>query len=170
MAELRIWLDTYDDIFSDFDSRGYRKRRISEDFIEELKASTRYRHEPPEAILIALPPALRNAEIETEIISSIKDQFSERERLLQARAKKMRARGLTLFISGMLIMIADAIISLYKITNNLLFSLIKITTEPAAWFMVWHGLDSLIYDLREINKEHGFYKIASGLSIRFIDL
>ena len=40
MADISLWLDDYDDLFSDFDSRNYLKRRVSEDFLEELKSVT----------------------------------------------------------------------------------------------------------------------------------
>ena len=44
-SELSIWLDSYDDIYSDFDSRQYLKRRVSEDFLYELKNAFRYKKE-----------------------------------------------------------------------------------------------------------------------------
>ncbi len=34
-SEVSIWIDTYDDVFSDFDSRPYSQRAISDDFIRE---------------------------------------------------------------------------------------------------------------------------------------
>ena len=42
MAELNLWLDSYDDIYSDFDSSHYLKRRISEDFLYELRTEMKY--------------------------------------------------------------------------------------------------------------------------------
>ncbi len=36
-ARLSIWLDIYDDIFSDFDSRPFHERALSDDFIHEAK-------------------------------------------------------------------------------------------------------------------------------------
>ena len=40
MSEISLWLDTYDDIFSDFDPRPYSQREMSEDFLKEI--SRRY--------------------------------------------------------------------------------------------------------------------------------
>ena len=37
LREITIQLDTYDDIFSDFDPRPYSSRALSEDFIKEIK-------------------------------------------------------------------------------------------------------------------------------------
>jgi hypothetical protein len=45
MSEISLWLDNYDDIYSDFDSRHFLKRRISEDFLHELRLSKKYKRE-----------------------------------------------------------------------------------------------------------------------------
>lgn len=37
MSEISIWLDNYDDIFSDFDPRPYSQRSLSDDFLAEAK-------------------------------------------------------------------------------------------------------------------------------------
>ena len=44
MGERVVRLDTYDDIFSDFDPRPHARRELSEDLIKEL--SRRYRENP----------------------------------------------------------------------------------------------------------------------------
>ena len=53
--EISLWLDSYDDIYSDFDSRHYLKRRISKDFIDELEASLKYRTGRVENLILLLP-------------------------------------------------------------------------------------------------------------------
>lgn len=34
---ISIWLDTYDDIFSDFDYRQFSEKALSDDFLTELQ-------------------------------------------------------------------------------------------------------------------------------------
>lgn len=42
-AEISIWLDSYNDIFSDFDSRPISLRSLSDDFITQVKKTQRKR-------------------------------------------------------------------------------------------------------------------------------
>jgi hypothetical protein len=35
--EISIWLDSYNDIFSDFDSRPFSERTVSDDFLSEVR-------------------------------------------------------------------------------------------------------------------------------------
>jgi hypothetical protein len=39
--EIKLMLDTYDDIFSDFDPRPFSQRTLSEDFLEEARKASR---------------------------------------------------------------------------------------------------------------------------------
>ncbi len=40
--EIKMWFDSYDDLFSDFDSNPYSTRVLSDDFIFQLKKVTRH--------------------------------------------------------------------------------------------------------------------------------
>lgn len=168
MAELSLLLDSYDDIYSDFDSRHYLKRRISEDFIEELKASMKYKPEHPDALILLLPSQLRDAEVEKPIVSSIKEQIKGRENVLNEKARRTRNRGLSMLTAGVLIMIADSLI-FYRARTGYFVILLRIIMEPAGWFMIWNGLDFLIYEYRTIVKENAFYRAVGALSIHFKD-
>ena len=55
MKELELWLDSYDDIYSDFDSRHYLKRRISEDFLHELRTEMKYNEQHASDMVLLLP-------------------------------------------------------------------------------------------------------------------
>ena len=167
MAELSLWLDSYDDIYSDFDSRHYLKRRVSEDFIDELRMSLKYRTDKPDRLLLLLPAQLRNAEIEKEILSSIKEQLKDRLQISDEKRKRTWLQGLKLLISGMLLMAADAFV-VYKATY--LNTLLKVIVEPASWFTIWTGLDVLIYDYRKVKAETDFYKCLHQLHIHFKDI
>ena len=36
-AKIFLWLDDFDDIFSDFDPRPYSARELSDDFLDEVR-------------------------------------------------------------------------------------------------------------------------------------
>ena len=37
LRDISIWLETYDDIFSDFDPKAYSERVLSDDFLVEIR-------------------------------------------------------------------------------------------------------------------------------------
>jgi hypothetical protein len=39
--------------------------------------------------------------------------------------------------------------------------------EPASWFMVWTGMEALLYNFRVGKKETAFYETMAKLEIRF---
>ncbi len=167
--ELSLWLDYYDDIYSDFDSRKYHKRRLSEDFVNELKVSLKYKTEHFEKLYLLLPPENRNDQIETDIIASLQERFCELSAIFEKKERRIFKKGITLLLSGVLIM---AIISLiiYSGNKNYLFSVLTILLEPASWFLVWNGLDALFYDYRTAKKETGFYTAIGKMEISFKDI
>ena len=168
MTPLSLWLDSYDDIYSDFDSRLYHKRRVSEDFVDELKAALKYRPEIPEALLLLLPPKKRDAKAEFEIVPSLKVQFDQRRNIIFGKETKIRKRGLMMLLSGVVIMVADSLIS-YKGGSNYVTGLVRIIMEPAGWFMLWNGLDFLLYEYRTLKKEADIYRTMAELRVHFAD-
>lgn len=61
MTEISLWLDSYDDIYSDFDSHHYLKRRISEDFLHELRVEMKYKEHHGGDLVLLLPQERRDA-------------------------------------------------------------------------------------------------------------
>ena len=60
LSEISVALDSYDDIFSDFDPRDYSKRGLSEDFINEVKKASRAKPTGGLELKILIPENLRN--------------------------------------------------------------------------------------------------------------
>lgn len=169
MAELSLWLDTYDDIYSDFDSRHYLKRRISEDFIDELRMSLKYRKDQPDALILLLPANQRHIDIEKEITMSIKEQMKDRFDMLVEKVRNILIRGVLLLCSGLVLMGISAFVTLKKPAGYLPL-LLRISLEPASWFMLWTGLDLLIYDYRRTKKEKSFYNSLTAMTVHFKDI
>ena len=60
MAELNLWLDSYNDIYSDFDNRHYLKRRISDDFLHELRTEMKYKEHHAGDMVLMVPKERRD--------------------------------------------------------------------------------------------------------------
>src|SRR6476660_7906590 len=74
--DLGLWLQDYDDIYSDFDSRNYLKRRVSADFINELRISLKNKNEKVNDLLLLVPQDKRDSSKEQKITRNLKNYFS----------------------------------------------------------------------------------------------
>lgn len=166
MPELSLWLDYYDDIYSDFDSRHYLKRRISEDFLHELRMTKKYKKERATDLLLLLPEEKRNEDSEKIIISSLKEFFTDQFQNHNDKFRTKRNSGIILLLAGFLVMTVNSYIS-FKGQHSLPLSVIKMVLEPAGWFLLWLGFDFLFYDLREIKKEREFFRELAEMNIHF---
>ena len=70
---------------------------------------------------------------------------------------------------GILCMIAATLIVFKDPSQNLLLSFLVIFLEPAAWFLLWEGMDQIIFNSKDINPELEFYKkmASSNMHICF---
>jgi hypothetical protein len=168
MAELSLWLDSYDDLYSDFDSRNYIKRRISQDFIDELRASFTYREEKIDALILLLPHSKRDPNIEAAIAANLKEQVRKRIDMLTADAKRAYGRGIKLLIAGIVVM-ALSTFTLYRSFQSYWITLARVIFEPSSWFMIWNALEYLFYDYKDILKKIEFYQTFELIKIHFKD-
>jgi hypothetical protein len=166
MIELSLWLDNYDDIYSDFDSRHYLKRRISEDFLHELRMAKKYRPRTVTDIVLLLPQEKRNEETERIIASSLKDFFKDQFQFHLANYKRKLNRGLIMLVIGLLIMMVNSYIN-FENLHSLFISIVKTVLDPAGWFLLWFGFDFLFYDLVELKNERNFFAELSNASVHF---
>lgn len=100
MAELNLWLDSYDDIYSDFDSRHYLRRRISEDFLYELRTEMKYNEHHAGDMVLLLPQERRDEPAEKIIADSLTDFFARQFRFHHDKCRKKLNKGILLFTLG----------------------------------------------------------------------
>lgn len=166
MAELNLWLDSYNDIYSDFDNRHYLKRRISDDFLHELRTEMKYKERHAGDMVLMVPKERRDESAEKIISSSLTDFFTTRFRFHVDKCRKKLNKGSLLFITGIIIMLFNSFISYYAEVSFPIISL-KVLLEPAGWFLLWAALDFLLYDFAELKRERNFYKELSEMHIHF---
>lgn len=166
--ELNIRLDTYDDLYSDFDSRHFSKRLVSEDFIHELKRSAKEMRQPVSELLLHLPANVRVPGVEAGIVQSLKKYFHNQYFAMKSEIQHLRRRGWLLTLLGFLLMIAAAYVH-YINAASFLFSTIRVILEPAGWFLIWNGLETLIYELKTRKVQFIFFEKLNGCTIQFIE-
>ncbi len=145
-AQLVIYIDTIDDIFSDFDPRTIDVRIISADFINEMIVQGRQSKKKSKIdVKILAPRAIRDREltprVEKIIRQRIRQFFEDEYRRLRSLRRKNILRALVFLISGLTC-----------------FFIVKLAGDPGekhlvvklslelitffSWFATWNGIDS----------------------------
>jgi hypothetical protein len=166
MNEVKLWLDSYNDIYSNFDSRHYLKRRISEDFLDELRNELKNEQLNKGNIILLLPQQERDEPSEKIIANSIITHFNKQYNFHKNKCQYKLNKGILLFISGFIIMLLNAWFSFhYKESFTSIF--LRILLEPAGWFLLWAAFDFLFYDYAKLKTIRNFYKQLSKAKVFF---
>jgi hypothetical protein len=152
--EVAIALDTYDDLFSDFDIRGYGERALSRDFLDELGVRLRrLRLKPGLDIVFLLPSERRKEADERLIIERIRGFYADRREHYRREDVKSKRRACAFIAIGLALSVAANSIAgrlgFFPLFND--FILIP------SWFFVWSGFEALIKNRDEINRKKKYY-------------
>lgn len=166
IKQISLWLDVYDDIFSDFDPRPYSQRAISDDFLFEVKKFLREKRSGQVEIKFLIPEKERNLETEIQIKKRLKEYFRKHFGLREQKLKESKNKITSLIISGLLMLLSSASISYYSPRLFVLYLLITLF-ELGGWLSIWFGLEEFIYNIREKRQEMEFYKKMTKAEIKF---
>ena len=167
--KLSIWLDTYDDIFSDFDSRPFVERSLSDDFISEARKMSREKTSGQIELNLLMPSTLRDKNTEDIIIKSLHKHFQNYADQINIEKKASRRKGYLLTGIGAVLMVITAYTDT-DIRNNFFRNVLHIIMEPAGWFLLWTGLDHIFYDSRTKEKDYIFNLKMANSEIVFMSL
>ena len=163
---ISLILDSYNEIFSDFDPRHYSEKALSDDFLSEIKRASRDKGEGVELKFLA-PKSRRNLNEEVLIRRRLREHFKKHFLGLKKEKKRTIKQGFYFVLAGIFFMfIATLILFRYK-TESLVTSFLVVFLEPAGWFSFWEGLDLIIFDSKKINPELVFYRKMSKADIIF---
>ncbi|MBX7140496.1 MAG: hypothetical protein K1X63_05380 [Chitinophagales bacterium] len=169
MSELSIWLDTYDDLYSDFDPRPYGKRLVSHDFINELKRNMHEISSGPVQLGLFIPEPARKREAESEIITSLQNYFFKNLNVAEHALRKLVQQGIWMGLIGIaLLLIATYMV--YEAFPGFLATAVTVVLQPAGWFLVWNGLDNIFFESKELKNERSFLGKMQDCSIQFRSL
>ncbi len=166
MADIKLWLDSYNDIYSDFDSRHYLKRRISEDFLDELRNELKISKLHNGNIIFLLPQIERDEASEKVIAKGLTEYFKKQYEFHKNKCTHKLNQGMLLFLSGFFIMLLNSWCSFhYKETFLIIF--LRILLEPAGWFLLWAAFDFVYYDFSKLKTERNRFQLLSNVEIMF---
>lgn len=165
-ANISLILDSYDDLFSDFDPRPYSERALSDDFLFECKKAAREKRNAPQALELRflIPTKKRVKAEENRIKKRLKDYFLNQAKEKQKEVVQSRRDG----IKWLLIGIAFSLISTLLINQEgLIYSIPLIITEPGGWFSLWTGLDKVFLETKAKKPELEFHNRMAKMSVKF---
>jgi hypothetical protein len=165
ISEVSLWLDSYDDIFSDFDPRPYSQRTLSDDFLDEAKKAVKEKKTGELELRLLIPYAQRDLEKEIIIKRRLREYFRKNFLALKKERKNIEIRGSIITIIGFILLSLASIIQHSAYTT--LYFLLSLL-EPIGWFSCWYGLSEIFYTLREKKPEFEFFKKMSKVDISFI--
>lgn len=166
VAEISLQLDSYDDIFSDFDPRPFSQRALSDDFLVEAQRALRDREGRQVQLRFLMPRDLRNPTEESLIKRRLKDHFHRHYLKELEGMQRLKREGWLMAISGSLLLLLATWIATFTQDTFLLHFLV-ILLEPAGWFTAWTGLDQLYYTARERQQTLDFYERMHQAEIMF---
>lgn len=171
-GNVSLVLESYNDIFSDFDPRNYSERAISDDFLFECKRAVRDKPNKEFELRLLMPESKRNIAHELKIKRRLKDHFQKHVFEKQKEVSHIRNSGLSLAIIGVILMITGAFLVFKKFMEGTFISaVLTIILEPAGWFFFWEGLAKAIFideDERKKARDLDFYKKMARAQIYFI--
>jgi hypothetical protein len=164
--KVSIWLDTYDDIFSDFDPRPFSERALSDDFISELKKVSREDSLSVSEMKLLVPEKNRKPEEETIIIKRLHSYFRGVHSFMLKSVKKIRLRGISMVFTGVVMLFLAALI-VNQSSTQFGMKLLLILCEPAGWFFMWTGFDTIFFSSRQTTSQLEFYNKLLKSKITF---
>lgn len=167
-GNISLWVDCYDDIFSDFDLRSYNARNISDDFLRELKKLSHETDSHIAELRLLLPETMRNGQFEAIITRRLHGHFIKNLHYFRNKKKTEGKKDILLTVAGILMMLSAGYISSLK-SYNVLLHILLVVFEPAGWFLVWVSMEHLISSNRKEKPEIEFYSKMAKSRIVFLN-
>lgn len=164
-AKISLWLDDYDNLFSDFDPRSFSHRELSDDFLNEAMKFTTEAEFGKIILIFLIPTSKRNITLEKVVKVRMHNEFQKRLNHLAKEKKKMRRKGYSLGLFGVLLMIMATVVASYG--QGIFFKILLVILEPAGWFTAWYGLDHIFYFSQEEKRKFEFYHKLSEAEFKF---
>lgn len=144
IQEISIAIDSWDDVFSDFDPSPLERRILSEDFLAELKKRYRETQRGSYVITIYAPAALRDDVSERIVIKRLKQYFKLRHLSVLKEINDARRKGFFFVIFGVIFLVSLTLVTYYKLISPLTIELLAIVLMPLGWFGIWEGFSRII--------------------------
>ncbi|MBN3039927.1 MAG: hypothetical protein JW867_02245 [Candidatus Omnitrophica bacterium] len=167
LKEISLVIDSWDDVFSDFDPRPLNERTVSGDFVEELKKRYRETQRGTFIINIYAPVFLKNVESERMVTQRLKRHFRYVFMQKKRNIIRRRVRGLIFIFVGISSLTFLTLATYHKFLSKLSLEMISILLMPLGWFGFWEGLSKLVDTSPAFIHEEKLFEKLSKANYRF---
>ncbi|MEM3364245.1 MAG: hypothetical protein QXS93_01915 [Candidatus Micrarchaeia archaeon] len=162
-----IALESYEDLYSDFDISHYSKRELSEDFVKELIKRTSGEYDTKELqITLSIPSSKRDPTVERAIIRRIRQHFAKRVESYTSEIHSYQRRGIKYIVAGALIILLDVFTP--KESYPLLSAMFSILMV-AGWFGVWTGIAKIVDEPAQMSAQKRIYSNLASAHYVFVN-
>ncbi len=164
--DIPLILDSYEDIFSDFDPRSFSQRALSGDFLLECRKASADKRKIELKLFISKKK--RNLKEETKIKRRLKEHFRKHAKEKKKEIRKIKLGGAFWAIIGAAMMIVSAF--LVNIPSSFGAHLLMTLIQPAGWFFLWEGLAKILITPKDKIPDYLFYKKMANAEIFFMNI
>jgi hypothetical protein len=163
---VHIGLDSYDDIFSDFDPSPYPERLLSEDFVIEARRRCSVTRKGGLELRFSLPKKMRNQKTESLIKRRIKQYFRGKVKDLEEEMGKGRRVGAVYFGAGFLVLLFAGLAPQLEWLGWAAHFL-EILLVPVGWFGMFDGVELMVEAPRRYAKDLDYNGRLAGADYTF---
>jgi len=167
IQDISVAIDTWDDIFSDFDPGPIEKRVLSEDFLTEIKKRFRESRRGQVTVTFLAPAALKDEEFEHKVIKRLKQYFKFRSLSVLQEINDLRRRGFYFVLTGICSLAVLTLLTYYQTFSGLALELVGIILMPLGWFGIWEGFSRIIEPSPYMLQDYGIFSMLAKATIRF---
>jgi hypothetical protein len=164
--EISIWIDKYDDVFSEFDSRPFSDRALSDDFLREVRKMTSEKTKGNIRLKFHVMEDQRNEESEAIILNNLNKHFHHIADELKKEQRAARNKGYMLLGSGSLLILFIFFLTTLSEKAAYLNGII-LMLEPVGWFTTWTGMDYVFQISKKENSALDFNSRMAFAQISF---
>lgn len=143
LSLIHVGLDSYDDIFSDFDPSPYSDRLLSEDFVIEARRRCSVTRKGGLELRFSLPKGRRDHKTEALIKRRIKQYFRGKVKDVEEEVGKGRKVGAAYFAAGFLVLLFVGLAPQLEWLGGAAHFL-EILLVPVGWFGMFDGVELMV--------------------------
>jgi hypothetical protein len=164
--EIPLILDSYEDIFSDFDPRTFSQKALSGDFLLECKKASVDKKKIE--LKLFVPRKKRNLKKEVKIKRRLKEHFKKHAKEKKREIRKIKLVGTFWTVIGAVMMIVSAFF--FTTPSSFFQHLVAVLIQPAGWFFLWEGLAKILITPKDKMPDYRFYKKMANSEISFLNI
>lgn len=165
-AHVGIEIDSYDEIFSDFDPRPFKEKSLSDDFLSHLRRH--YFDRKPEYLdlVFLVPQSRRHSATEAIIKKRLHIYFQKSYHATEKEISGVMRKNLLITAFAVVLMVAGGVLSA-KAVKTLADYMITTFIEPASWFLFWTSLEAVMSARKKYKSEQLYFKQLADCKIVF---